>query len=148
MADNTILDLDALMDESLDGVAEAPDFVTPSDGTYNLKVEKAEIAKYTNKDGVEGSRISLQYSIVSTEEVADGQPVVADGSIFSESFTGTQQGLSFFKRQARKLLNVENIDGVALREILASLQNLEFRAVITSRKNGNYTNINVTPIFE
>lgn len=148
MSETTILDLDALLDGTMDSVADVPDYVTPPAGTYVVKVDKAELEKYKNKAGEEKLRFRILYSIVSTIELADDKtPPVANGSLFTETFMADGDGLAFFKRQAKKLLDVESLDGVTIRDILAELVGREVRVAITirvSESNGTkYENINL-----
>lgn len=140
MSENTILDMDSILDGTLDTITEAPDFVTPPEGLYILQTKKAELEKYKSKDGAKhGLRIKVLHTVVSTVELADTKELpVADGSMFSETFQADEQGLSYFKKAARKYLQVENLDGVSIRDILSSLEGSEpFDAKIKIRKTPN-----------
>jgi hypothetical protein len=119
MEANTILDLDSILDGNLDSVANIPDFVDPPDAVYMIKVNKAEVV--ASKTEGKPPLITLTYEVVATLEIK-GAPPVADGSLFSERFQATEDGLSYFKRQARNLLQVENVDGASVRTILSTLQ--------------------------
>jgi hypothetical protein len=149
MAENTILDMDALLDATLDNVADIPDFLNPPDGLYELAITEAEIKP--GKEAGKASRIVLTHKVVSTVDT-DGVPV-PNGSLFQESFQGTEQGLGFFKKQAKKYMNVDDISGVSMREIIASLKGLEYKARVTTKVTKNdagkeYENVNVRPIWE
>jgi hypothetical protein len=141
-----ILDLDSMLDATLDAVPDAPDYQNPPDGLYQLKVEKAEVDKYKDKEGVEKSRLRITYSVAQTIQTNDLP--VANGTLFTETFTATEQGLSFFKRAAKNILGVADLDGVALRDVLNELTGKEFQARITSSTskgtNGTeYTNLRI-----
>lgn len=150
------LDLGALMDESLDNVEEAPDFTTPPNGDYRFKVKECKIEKYIPKpkDGKvfpEAQRIKLLYAIVQTYALASAneQPV-PDGSLVSESFMGTEEGVGYFKLKVKKILNAD-ITGVKLRDIIATLAGAEFDARVSIRTTpnpagGSYENAQINPI--
>ena len=142
-----LLDLDALLDSNMDAVPDVPDYVTPPAGTYVLSIADADISKTAGKDGKPDTiRLNLTYKIDQSVEV-EGMPV-ADGSLFSERFTYNEQGLGYFKRQAKNILN-ENIDGVSIRDVLATLkEGIPFKAVITLSKSGDFTNVRVRPVHE
>lgn len=144
----TILDLDAMMDDTLDSVPDMPDFMNPPNGLYNLKSMSAKIEQYTSKakDGkpaVSGTRIRLTSSVVQTVELEAGQVPVPDGTLFSETFQGTEEGLGYFKARAIKILNVEDVKGVPLREILSSLEGADYQAKIVTKKSGEFENLNI-----
>jgi hypothetical protein len=135
MAEQTILDLDAMMDDTLDAIPEAPEFMNPPAGLYRLAVKSAAVDHYMNKEGVYGSRIKMMYSVVNTVQIAETDAPVPDGSMFSETFQATEDGLSYFKAKAKAILNVTDLNGVAIREVFASLAGAEFDAKITIRKS-------------
>jgi len=159
MAENTILDLDAMMDIEMDKVETLPDFVTPPAGSYQLKVEEAKIEKYKTKpkDGKpaeEGNRLKIVYAVQKTLELEkSGDLPVKDGSLFSESFMATEDGLKFFKRQAMNIMNVTDLDGARMKDVLEGLKDMEFKAKISIRKTpnpqgGEYENVQVRPVHE
>lgn len=150
---STILDLDAMMDESLDSVPDMPDFMNPPNGFYGLRIKEAKIEQYETKakDGkpaTTGTRIRVTTEVAETIE-CEGMPV-PNGTLFSETFQGTEDGLGYFKKHAIKVLNVADVKGVPLREILASLAGAEFQAKIktkTVKANGNeYENLQVNVV--
>lgn len=149
MSDNqtALLDLDALLDSNMDSVPEVPDYVTPPAGNYVLSIADAEITKTAGKDGKpDVVRLGITYKIEESTEV-EGMPV-ADGSLFSERFTYNEQGLGYFKRQAKNILN-EDITGVSIRDVLSTLKDsTPFKAVITLTKSGEFTNVRVRPVHE
>ncbi len=151
----TILDLDNMLDESLDSVPDMPDFQNPPDGLYRLKTMSAKIEQYTSKakDGKpeqKGTRIRLTTSVLKTVEIKPGELPVPDGTLFSETFQGTEEGLGYFKARAIKVLNVEDLKGVALRDILSGLADAEYDAKITIKVSktdtGTFENLNVRVI--
>jgi len=120
--DFSILDLDTMLTTSLDTVEDIPDYVTPPTGNYKLSIANAELEKLEAKGTKPASaRFLITYKVEATTEVKDALPV-ADGSMFSERFTYSEDGLKYFKRQAKNLLQVESLDGVNIGEILAALK--------------------------
>jgi hypothetical protein len=152
MSENTILDLDALMDANLDEVVNVPDYVIPPDGVYTLAISDATLDKVKNKEGKESPVFIITYRVEATKETK-GMPV-ADGSLFSERFQYTEEGLKYFKRAAKNILNTATVDGVSIRDILATLKdNPPFTAVITvaettSPEGKKYENVRVRPVHE
>jgi len=49
----TLLDLESMMDDSLDHIQEAPDFIQPPAGDYDLVTKGGKITKFENDDGRE-----------------------------------------------------------------------------------------------
>lgn len=123
----TLLDLDQVLGASIDGVADAPEFITPPEGSYVLTVASAKAEKYTatNKDTKEEEeriRIRINYGVVSVKSLKDeAEAPPAAGSMFSEQFMTNPEGLSFFKRQAKNILGEENIKGATIKELLDAL---------------------------
>ena len=156
--DTTILDLDSVLDGNLNNVKDIPDYLNPPTGSYILSISKAEFKVVETKDketGAKGKvgRISMTYKVEETLEIADPKELaVANETCFVESFTYTEQGLEYFKKQAKKILNVESLDEVSLREILSSLEEVApFKARIKTEETTvdsgkTYTNTRVTPI--
>jgi len=144
------LDLGAMMEETLDNIPEAADFQNPPAGLYLLSVKDAKVDKYTTKadPDTEKQRMKILYSIISTESVAVNEPPVPDGSMFSETFQATQDGLSYFKKRIKEIMNVSDMAGVTLAQMMDSVKGMEVRARITIRKskgdNGQeYENLNI-----
>ena len=148
----TLLDLDALMDANLDNVETIPDYINPPAGNYVLTVKEAKIEKYDVKEdgkktGAQGNRIKITYAVVKTEEVIAGELPVPDGTLFTESFQGTEEGLKYCKKACANILGVKEFDGAKLGEILEGTVGQEFRARITVRVSSvgdkNYENIQI-----
>lgn len=146
---NTILDLNNMLNETLDSVPDAPDFVTPPAGEYRLCCKDACIDKYETKKepGVEKQRMKLTYSIVETLSTANNEPPVPDNSIFTETFMATEQGLSYFKKRIKEVMNASDVTGVTLGDMMNSVKGSEFKARLTIKKstvNGTeYENVQI-----
>lgn len=155
MSENTMLDLDNLLDETLDNVEDLPDYVEPSSGIYALSIPECKLETFTKK-GKDGQpdepnqvRIRLTYRIDGIEEIETGGYPVQEGSLFSDTFMFNDMGKAVFKKMAKGILNADDVDGVPFRELFEALKGTEpFRAVITTKKNGQYTNTNVRPVHE
>lgn len=152
MTKTTILDLDALMDMDLGSVETLPDFVSPAAGSYVLSIADVSIKQPKETEKEKASRIVLTYKIEETVECTEAP--FPNGSLFTESFQGTDEGVKYFKKQAVKLLNSE-VEGAKMREVMEGLKEMgPFKAVITTRTTKDketgkeYTNINVRPIHD
>lgn len=152
----TILDIDALLDSTLDSVPDMPDYLNPPTGNYVLSITEAEIkagkpADPAKKQAAKAPRIVITYRVDQTIET-DGVPV-PDLTLFTEGFQGTEDGVAFFKKQAKKLLNVEDLSGVTIRDILEALKGVQnFNAMlknVVSQGDGGkeYENVNVRPVW-
>lgn len=150
----TILDLDAMMDIKMDEVETLPDFVIPPAGNYTLKVKEAKIEKYKSKSepGAQKSRIRVTYIIMATKEVAAGNLPVADGSMFSETFMGTEDGIKYFKKAAMGALNVSSFEGASIKDVIDGLADAEFEARVTVKSTTDaatkqvYENVSVRAV--
>jgi hypothetical protein len=153
----TILDLDSMMDIEMDKVETLPDFVTPPAGLYELEVVEAKTEKYLPKKTAEvpnpkeSMRIKIIHKVVETLESVELP--VKEGSLFSESFQATEDGIKFFKRQALNILNVKDFEGARLKDVMEGLKEARFKAKITIRKTANpaggeYENVQVRPIHD
>lgn len=133
--DVTILDLDTMMDMKMDEVETLPDFITPPAGNYSLKVKEAKIEKYHSKAEplIEKQRIRIVYSVAATKEVVAGSIPVADGSLFSETFMGTEDGIKYFKKAAMGILNTKDFVGASLKDVITGLADADFDARISIR---------------
>ena len=126
---DTLLDMDDLLGQSLDGVESAPEFVDPPDGNYHLDIQKVGLESYESKDkGSEEKtkkrRIRITYAVHKTVEMANPSDLAApDGSLFSETFMVNADGLKYFKRQAKNVLGEDNIKEVPLKDIMDEMSN-------------------------
>lgn len=152
----TILDIDALMESTLDSIPDLPDYLNPPTGNYILSVTEAEIkpgkpADPAKKQAAKAARIVITYRVDSTTETS-GIPV-PDNTLFTEGFQGTEEGIGYFKKQAKKILNVDDLAGVTIRDILDAIKGVQnFAAVVktatTTGDNGKeYENVNVRPVW-
>lgn len=150
MAENTVLDLNSLMTESLDNIADMPDYSNPPAGEYSLEVKNCEVDSYTAKDGTDKQRLKITYAVAQTISTADNEPPVADGTLFTETFMATEQGLSFFKRRIKDLMAADSVTGVTLADMMDSVKGAIVKARITIRKTAKpgvpgefYENLNI-----
>lgn len=125
----SLLDLDDVLETNIDGVEDAPEFITPAAGSYILTVSEAKPEKYktTDKESgeeIEKTRIKIIYSVVAVKELSDPEEAPpAAGSLFSEQFMTNPDGLSYFKRQAKNILGEDNIKGATIGAIISELSN-------------------------
>jgi len=150
--DVTILDMDAMLDMKMDEVETLPDFVNPPAGNYRLACKGAKIEKYKSKKEptVEKTRIRTTYAVVETKEVAAGSVPVADGTLFTETFMGTEEGLKYFKKTAMGILNVTDFEGATMKDVIDGLADQEFDARITVRvtkdeAGATFENLSIKP---
>lgn len=144
----TILDFDAILDANLGNVEDVPDYLTPPAGLYMLTCIEAKVDSYKNKEGGQTARLKLTHRIDATVECEELPP--ADGSLFTETFQATDDGLKYFKKAAKKMLNVDDMEGATIRDTLQTLEGHSFKAKITIRKSNSggkdYENVQVRPI--
>jgi len=126
--------LDSMLDESLDGVEAAADFVDLPNGEYVLNIKKAEAKELPEKDDKPaGVRVNVLYEVVETVQLADGSKEPVDvGSMASEGFNLTQQGMPYFKRY---LINIfGDTTGVSLGESIQALKGMNITAVVRNNE--------------
>ena len=152
-ANVTILDLDAMLDTKMDEVETLPDFINPPAGNYALKVMEVKIEKYSPKKepDIKKPRIRVTYSVVETKEVAQGSIPVANGSLFSETFMGTEEGIKYFKKSAMGTLGVRDFEGASLKDVMEGMKDAEFDARISIRvtkddAGQSFENLSIRPI--
>lgn len=149
MSENTILDLDSMLDDNLDSVPDAPDFMNPPAGEYRLSVKDCAVDKYETKKepGVQKQRLKFTYTIVETISVAGNEPPVPDGTLFTETFMATEQGLSYFKKRIKEIMKASDVAGVTLGDMMNSVKGQEFSCRLSVKKttvNGTeYENIQI-----
>ena len=133
---STLLDLESIADETLDDFQEAAEYINPPAGDYKLKTVLGKIVKYENDDGVKQS-IRVTIATAQTLELAsDEEPPVPDGSLFTLNFQGTKEGLELFKREARKICDLESMDGMSLNDVFELFANeIEFHGRISYTKS-------------
>lgn len=147
----TILNLDEMLGASLENVVAAPDYVTPENGVYVLKVIETKAEKKASKDKEKGDYIVLQVTY-SMEQIIEqeGQPI-KPGSRFNETFMYTEQGLPYFKGRVAAIAVANNgseddVNGLSVGEALGAIKEMEFKANIKQAKNGDRVNIRITNI--
>lgn len=159
---NTILDIDDILGMPVDAIADIPDYVTPETGLYRLSVHDALIKRA--KEAGKAARIMVTITIEETLQLSEGSMPVADGSLFVMSYQGTQQGIEYFKRDAKKMLNAEELPtGLSIGDLFDALKSVDpFKAKVTTSTSAvntkdpatgevsskTYTNTRVDPIFE
>jgi hypothetical protein len=131
------LDLGAMMEETLDGIPDAPDFVNcPPPGEYRLNVQDAKVDQYETKDepGIQKQRLKFNYKIEQTVSVSGNEPPLPDNSMFSETFQATVDGLGYAKKRIKEIMNVSDLAGVTLGQMMETVKGQSFDARITVRK--------------
>lgn len=118
--EDTLLDLDDLDGLTLDGVDEAPEFMVPPSGKYKLGISSADIQS-REKEGEEKKSMRIIYFTRETLELNNQEEdEVPNGTLFSENFQATKQGLEFFKSRMKKLLG-DDLSGVSIKDMLEFL---------------------------
>ena len=142
----TLLDLESLADESLEDIAEAPEYINPPAGDYILRSVSGEIRTYEEDDGTTKQSIRIVIAVKEALELVSDEPPVPEGSLFSLSFQGTKEGLGAFKREIRKMTGLEVLQPMTLNEYFQMLETeLEFRGRISYRKfkDREYINLRI-----
>ena len=155
MTDDTLLDLNAMMGESLDTIPDAPDYTNPPAGEYKLTVTDAKVDVYKPKAGGTAQRLKITYAIAATLSTAANELPVPDGSLFTETFQATEQGLGYFKARIKAVMGVSDLNGVSLGDMMNSVKGVLFDARITIKKSpkdpanpaaGEYENVQIKVI--
>jgi len=140
----TLLNLNDMIEQTLDTIPDAPDYSNPPAGEYNLLVKDVKVETYQvkekTKDGVvtpayEAQRLKITYSVNETKSTAAGEIPVPDGTMFTETFQGTEQGLSFFKSRIKTVMNASDLAGVSLGDMMNSIKGTSFDARISIKKS-------------
>jgi len=131
---NTILDLNAMMKETHDAIPEAAGFENPPDGEYTLTVKSAAIDTYTNKAQEEVQRLKITYEVAATLSTASGEQPVPDGTMFTETFQGTEQGVGFFKKRMKELMGVSDLVGITLKDVMDSVKGTNVDAKLSTKR--------------
>lgn len=156
----SLLDLDAMLGQSLSTTKAAPDFVTPENGVYVQTVTEAKAVKKEVKDkaaaikeGKPTEYISLEFTYKIDEIVEqEGQPI-KPGSLYFERFMLTEQGLPYFKARVRDIAiasggAAEDVDGLSISEALEAVKSVQFKVNVklnTRNVNGNdVTNVRLS----
>lgn len=147
----TLLDLNAMVEQTLDAVPDAPDYSNPPAGEYTLSVQDIKIDAYKPKAGGDAQRLKITYAVVATHSTAANESPVPDGTLFTETFQATEMGLGYFKARVKGILNVSDLVGVSLGDMMASAKGATFDARITIKKTpnpagGDYENVQIRVI--
>ena len=131
----TLLDLESMADESLEDIAEAPEYINPPAGDYILRSVSGEIRTYEEDDGTTRQSVRIVIAVKEALELVSDEPPVPEGSLFSISFRGTKEGLGVFKRELRKMTGLDVLQPMTLNEYFEMLETeLEFQGRISYRK--------------
>lgn len=133
----TLLDMDSILDQSMDNIEEAAGFITPTEGVYILAVPFCKTEKYKTKEDPtkDKYRIKLGYSVMKQLEKSNSSdsdsPV---NGLFTEVFQFNEQGLGFFKAKANDLLTTT--EGLSVRETIKAIDEsaLVIKAKVTIKK--------------
>jgi hypothetical protein len=92
--------------------------------------------------------MKIMYSVVETISVAANEPPCPDGTLFTETFMATEQGLGYFKKRIKELMGASDVAGVTLGDMMSSVKGQEFTARVSTKKTkGNdgteYENIQI-----
>ena len=135
--DNTVLDLDTMMDETLDATVEAPDFLSAEEipaGSYMVQVTGLEMKAPFKAGGA--PRVNVTYTIKETVELVGDESPVPNESMFSDGFQWTEQGKPYFKKWAMNVLDTEDMAGVSMKEIFDEIKGTEpFNVRISTKKS-------------
>ncbi len=136
MKTTTLLDLEALADESIDDIKEAPEYINPPAGDYEVITKSGTIKSFTNDKDEVSQSIQVTLAVVKTLElVSDAEPPVPEESLFTLRFQGTTDGLGMFKRELRKMSGLEKLPAMTLNECFEMLETeMQFNARISYRK--------------
>ena len=146
----TLLDLESMVDDTLDDIREAPDYINPPAGDYTLMTKAGKITKYVNdKTGEETQNILVTIATVEALElVSSEEPPVPDGSLFTVKYKGTMDGVGKFKRDIRKMAGLSSTNNMSLSSAFELLESgLEFQGRISysAFQGRDYLNLKVMP---
>lgn len=153
--DNTLLDLNEMLenDENLDDFAEAPEYLNPPAGDYKLKATGAAIKNFRyeatdKKEAEEGQNIVVTIAVVETLElVKDDEPPCPDGSLFTKKYKGNRKGIETFKRDFKKIMNLESLVGItlpAMFELLSEEPEFTGRISYSKFNDREFMNLRIT----
>lgn len=138
---DTILNLDALLDQSMEEVAEAPNYVQPETGVYVLTVVDTSAQKNKSKDADKPDYVTLHhvYRIDGVEQ-QEGMPI-APGSLFTDRWMAQDKGLEFFKTRFLDIAEANGEDRnelskLKLGEMLEGAKGMTFKCVIAKVSRG------------
>jgi len=164
MSNETLIDLDNLDNIDMSTMESAPEFIEPPAGRYKLgvqaKIEEYEkdevIDKEKTGEKVKAKRIRFTYDIQETLELKNKKDLTpAEGSLFSETFTATAEGLPYFKTRAASILGdlgnatIKEVIGTINKETIGITADVKVKTTTVKDADGNskdYTNVNVRVI--
>lgn len=144
----TLLDLNAMVEENMDSIPDAPDYSNPPAGEYTLTCMDAKIDIYKPKAGGEAQRLKITYAVAATHATAANEAPVPAGTLFTETFQATELGLGYFKVRVKGIMNASDLAGVSLGDMMGSVKGVNFDARITIKKSpnpagGEYENVQI-----
>jgi hypothetical protein len=143
--DVSLLEAEFSLDDTLDDVADLPEYINGPSGHYICQIPFMKREDY-EKDGEKKQRIRLVYQIAQVLEVFDDEPEPKVGNMFSETFSANKTGKEYFKKRMSQLL--PSLDGVSLGQMIDYITKTYTTeacasvAMLSVTKNG-YTNINI-----
>lgn len=149
----SLLGLEDLESLSFDDIEEAPGFVVPPEGSYRLVLDKACIETYKTKEepNKPKRRIAHYMKVYKVHELVDPkEKAPSEGSMFSERWQISSDGLKYWKTRAKTILNTDTT-GMQLGDVIKLLNEGDFvfdakirHKETKSEKDGKtYTNINL-----
>lgn len=113
----TAFNFGSVLDKTMDQIEDAPEYGNPPDGTHTFKILEC---KQVQKG--ESPAIRFKYEYLATVELANpGDAPPAVGSICTEQFGVTEQGLPYLKKHVKDAW--DKMPGASLGEVIASLEN-------------------------
>lgn len=142
---DSLLDMENLLDTATDAVENRPDYVNPEPGIYNeiyrgfKEAEKvAQKDTDTRKKGDKYKVIILNYEILETVEGGNPNAPIKPGSLSSEQFTLSAEGLPAIKQRYAQILGVEQEELTgSMREIMTVAKDMMVKSQYT--KSGDFT---------
>jgi hypothetical protein len=130
-----MLNLDALLDQSMAEVEAAPNYVEPENGHYILTVaDTSADKKKSTKEGQEDYVVLKHQYRIDEVKQQEGMPI-APGSLFSDQWMLTDKGLPYFKARTLDIAEAngedrEALGGLKLSEMLAGVKDMQFQCII------------------
>lgn len=130
------VDMDSLLNQSLDDIPDLPDFVNPREGAYRLHVDTVDLAKEIG----DTKAIQINYTVkeLIEEKGTTTGDVVKPGDKFSELyFMSTAKGAAWTAGALKKLLQpvAERSGCVDLRATLVAFAGCDVAAMIKHQKD-------------
>lgn len=148
----SLLGMEDLNSLNFDEIEEAPGFVVPPEGSYRLELNKAcqETYKTKKEPNKQRRRLAHYYKIVKVVSLNDPkEKVPSEGSMFSERWQLTPDGLKYWKSRAKALLGDADTTGMNLGGVLEALNvaspvvdcNIKHKVVKNKEDGKDYVNI-------